>query len=191
MTDERYHHGNLRTALLEAARETMREEGAGALSLRDLARRVGVSHAAPRRHFPDRQALLDALVIDGFERAHAELEEADAAAGPGFAARLRAMVSAYVHVAIDDSALLDLMHSRKHDENSGAVAQAAQPSVALMLSVMEQGEAEGHLEPGSTERVGIALFATMHGIAAITRVGMLAPDQVDDVIDTAVAQVLR
>ena len=56
-----YHHGNLRQALLAQAERTVRERGVQELSLRELAREVGVSHAAPRRHFPDRQALLDAL----------------------------------------------------------------------------------------------------------------------------------
>src|SRR5919202_1039639 len=73
-----YHHGNLRSALLAAA------EGALArgeeLSLRSLAREVGVSHAAPRRHFADKQALLDALAEDGFERLGAALAAATAGA---------------------------------------------------------------------------------------------------------------
>ena len=60
-----YHHGNLREALLVQAMTTLREGGVEALSLRELARAVGVSHAAPRRHFPDRQALLDALAERG------------------------------------------------------------------------------------------------------------------------------
>ena len=60
MTARPYHHGNLRQALLDAAERTVRERGVEALSLRELAREVGVSHGAPRRHFPDRQALLDA-----------------------------------------------------------------------------------------------------------------------------------
>src|SRR5947209_2974095 len=63
-----YHHGNLRAELLAAAEQTVRERGVEALSLRELARRVGVSHGAPRRHFADRQALLDALAQAGFDR---------------------------------------------------------------------------------------------------------------------------
>ena len=63
-----YHHGNLRSALLAAAERTVRERGVQDLSLRELAREIGVSHGAPRRHFPDRQALLDALAESGFER---------------------------------------------------------------------------------------------------------------------------
>src|ERR1700759_2357082 len=79
-----YHHGNLRTALLAAAEDTLRERGVQALSLRELAREVGVSHAAPRRHFEARQALLDALAEAGFERLGSELRAAAGAAGDGF-----------------------------------------------------------------------------------------------------------
>src|SRR3989442_1087232 len=91
-----YHHGNLRTALLDAAERTLRERGVQALSLRELAREVGVSHGAPRRHFPDRQALLDALAGEGFERLGGELRAAAETAGEEFEPRLRAIASAYI-----------------------------------------------------------------------------------------------
>src|SRR3954463_863897 len=91
----RYHHGNLRSELLGAAERTLRERGAAELSLRELAREVGVSHAAPRRHFRDKQALLDALAENGFERLGRELDEAIGAAGPGFSSRLAAFAQAY------------------------------------------------------------------------------------------------
>src|ERR1700747_3401130 len=79
-----YHHGNLRSELLAEAERTVREQGVDKLSLRELARATGVSHAAPRRHFPDRQALLDALAESGFERLELELTAALEAADPGF-----------------------------------------------------------------------------------------------------------
>src|SRR5258705_8258338 len=105
MTERPYHHGNLRRALLEQAERTLRERGVQALSLRELAREVGVSHGAPRRHFPDRQSLLDALAQAGFERLGAELREAVAAAGEEFEPRLRAIAAAYIRFAIEDAAL--------------------------------------------------------------------------------------
>ena len=84
-----YHHGNLRAALLEPAERALRERGVGGLSLRELAREVGVSHAAPRRHFADKQALLDALAEDGFERLGARAARARSRApAPDFDARL-------------------------------------------------------------------------------------------------------
>src|SRR5262245_4540036 len=63
-----YHHGDLRAALLEAAGELLEEGGIDALSLREAARRAGVSHNAPYRHFPDRDALLEALASYGFDQ---------------------------------------------------------------------------------------------------------------------------
>ena len=71
VTPRPYHHGNLRAALLAQAERTLAD--GGDLSLRELARQIGVSHAAPRRHFAGKQALLDALAEDGFERLGAEL----------------------------------------------------------------------------------------------------------------------
>ncbi|HWA80524.1 MAG TPA: TetR/AcrR family transcriptional regulator, partial [Acetobacteraceae bacterium] len=63
-----YHHGNLREALLQAAEEALESGGAQDISLRELSRKLGVSHTSPRRHFADKQALLDALAVRGFER---------------------------------------------------------------------------------------------------------------------------
>jgi AcrR family transcriptional regulator len=62
MAQRPYHHGNLRAALLAQAEQTLREQGLEGLSLRELARQIGVSHGAPRRHFADRQALLLSLI---------------------------------------------------------------------------------------------------------------------------------
>src|SRR4051794_41205879 len=100
-----YHHGNLRAALLRCAERTVRETGPGGLSLRELARQVGVSHAAPRRHFTDKQALLSALAQDGFERLGRELREAMDAAGPDFEPRLLAFAQTYVRFATRHAAL--------------------------------------------------------------------------------------
>src|SRR5712691_10260248 len=106
MNERPYHHGNLRTALLEQAARTVRERGVQSLSLRELARDIGVSHGAPRRHFPDRQALLDAVAEAGWARLGAELRSAIDGAGQGFEARLQATAAAYVRFATGDPALV-------------------------------------------------------------------------------------
>src|SRR4051795_11540898 len=109
-----YHHGNLRSELLACAERALGEGGLAQLSLRDLARQAGASHAAPRRHFADKQALLDALAQDGFERLGRELREAMEAAGTDFDARLAALARAYVRFAPRHAALLELMFASKH-----------------------------------------------------------------------------
>src|SRR5271168_1175007 len=126
MAERPYHHGNLRTALLAQAARTVRECGVQAVSLRELAREAGVSHGAPRRHFPDRQALLDALAQAGFKRLGAELRGAFDRAGEDFEARLHATATAYVHFATRDAALLELMFAGKHQQQSGDLHQAAE-----------------------------------------------------------------
>src|SRR3954469_468471 len=100
MLTRRYHHGDLRATLLAAAEEMLREKGVAALSLRELARETGVSHAAPSRHFKDKQALLDALALAGFERMTAILEQAYVPDGADIHARFATLARAYVDFAV-------------------------------------------------------------------------------------------
>jgi len=191
MSARPYHHGNLRTALLEAAERTLREGGSQALSLRELAREVGVSHGAPRRHFPDRQALLDALAEDGFERLGAELRTAAAGAGDEFEPRLRAIAAAYIRFATEDAALLELMFAGKHREPSGELAEASERAFAVMLELIEQGQREGVLDSGDPKGVGLVLFATVQGIAALVSGGLVEPDHVESLVADATERFLR
>ncbi|WP_041626295.1 TetR/AcrR family transcriptional regulator [Stackebrandtia nassauensis] len=191
-TDERpYHHGNLRTALLEAAQASLREHGAAQLSLRDLAREVGVSHAAPRRHFPDRQALLDALAENGFTQLDTILRTACADAGDDFAARLRATMTAYTRFATDNAALLELMYTSKHRPGATAIVKAAEAPFQLMIELLQQGQAQGALPSGAPERIGIILFATLQGIASLINGNFVEADLLDELVDTAVEQFLH
>jgi AcrR family transcriptional regulator len=186
-----YHHGNLRTALLEQAELIVRERGVQELSLRELAREVGVSHGAPRRHFPDRQALLDALAEDGFVRLGADLRGAMDGAGEEFQLRLQATASAYVHFATRDAALLALMFASKHGEPTRTLHEAADRAFSVMLELIDQGQAEGAIEPGDPERVGMVLFATIQGIAALVTGGMVAAEELDELVADAIEHFLR
>jgi AcrR family transcriptional regulator len=191
VTERPYHHGNLRTALLAQAERTVRERGAQELSLRELAREVGVSHGAPRRHFPDRQALLDALAEAGFARLGAELRSAVDGAGEDFAARLQATAAAYVRFATRDAALLELMFAGKHRADAGTLHMAADRAFAVLLELIGQGQAEGALERGEPERVGLVLFATIQGIAALVTGGIVQAAQLDELVADAIAHFLR
>lgn len=186
-----YHHGRLREALLAEAERTLRERGVQELSLRELARGVGVSHAAPRRHFPDRQALLDALAEAGFERLGAELRTAFDGAGSDFRARLQATAAAYVRFATSDAALLELMFASKHGAPSGALHDAAERAFGVMFELIQQGQAEGAIERGEPERVGLVLFATIHGVAALVTAGMVDPGRLDELTSDAIDHFLR
>jgi AcrR family transcriptional regulator len=191
MSERPYHHGRLRTALLAQAEKTVRERGVEAVSLRELAREAGVSHGAPRRHFADRQALLDALAEAGFARLGEELRAAVNGAGDDFQARLRATAAAYIRFATRDAALLELMFAGKHREPSGSLQVAAEQAFSVLFELIEQGQAEGALEPGEPERVGLVLFATIQGIAALVTGGMIDADSLDALVADAIAHFLR
>jgi AcrR family transcriptional regulator len=191
VSDRPYHHGNLRSALLAQAELTVRERGVQDLSLRELARDVGVSHGAPRRHFPDRRALLDALAEAGFARLGAELRAAMGGAGEDFEARLRATAAAYVRFATRDAALLELMFANKHREGAEALHEAAERTFSVMLELIQQGQDDGALEPGDPERVGLVLLATIQGIAALVTGSVIQADQLDELVADAIAHFLR
>ena len=185
-----YHHGNLRAALLARAVEVVDERGAADLSLRELARDVGVSHAAPRRHFADRQALLDALAFEGFDRLGEDLRAAVDRAGSAFDARLEELARAYLAFATHHAALLELMWAAKRRQESDALHAAANHSLATMLDVIADAQASGELAPGDRERVAIPIFATLQGLTAMANGGMLDAEQVDEALTVAIEQLL-
>lgn len=186
-----YHHGNLRAALLDAAERSLREHGADQLSLRDLAREVDVSHAAPRRHFPDRQALLDALAETGFVRLSNALRTALAETESAFPARVQNAVSTFAHFATENAALLDLMNFTKHRPGATRIADAAEAAFGQITELIEEGQEHGALEKGDPERIGIILYATTQGICTMVNGNMIAPELLDDLIEKAVEQFLR
>ena len=191
VTPRPYHHGNLRAALLESAERTLSQSGASELSLRELARQVGVSHAAPRRHFADRQALLDALAEDGFERLGESLRDAMTAAGDEFDARLLAFAHAYVHFATRHAALLELMFSVKHRPGAAdSLRASADRAFEAPLALITEGQAKGEVVAGEPERVATVAWAALQGLAAMVNSQMLDRALIDEVVADAVERLV-
>ena len=106
LTVKPYHHGNLADAILQRAAQTIAEEGLEALSLRGIARDLGVSHAAPNRHFKNKSALLTALAADAWGKLQqAVLGAADAVESDSAHRRLNAMGRGYLHWALNNKAM--------------------------------------------------------------------------------------
>lgn len=162
-----FHHGNLRAALLTEAERTLREQGIEALSLRDLARQAGVSHGAPRRHFTDRNALLDALAELGFLRLSEQIRTAITDAGENYGARLQAAATAYVSFATSDAALLDLMFAAKNTDPPAPLRDASEHFLTTVGDLIAQGQQTGNLQPGDPQRLQLLLVATLQGIATL------------------------
>ncbi|MEK8105758.1 TetR-like C-terminal domain-containing protein [Micromonospora sp. M12] len=185
-----YHHGNLRTTLLVAAERSLRQHGAEQLSLRELARRP--ASATPRRAGTSRTVRRcwtrwPRPGSPGWTRSCAALT----AAGKEFGPRLRAMAAAYLRFATEDAALLELMFSGKHRDGADRLVAAAAAPFGLMDDLIVQGQTQGVLEPGDSQRVGIVLFATLQGIAALINGSLVAPELLDGIVQTAVDQFMR
>jgi AcrR family transcriptional regulator len=188
MAERRYHHGDLRAALLAQAEATLRVAGVEGLSLRELAREVGVSHGAPRRHFDDKAALLEALVAEGFHRLGNALGAAAELDDRAFGLVLKSVAFAYVRFAADNPALVDLMSGGRYlADASDALVAARDASFAPVRRLVESGQASGELVHGEVRRVGTLMFATLHGLATMANNKMIDPldDQlIADAVDS-------
>jgi AcrR family transcriptional regulator len=151
-----YHHGDLRNALLDAARAILEEESVGALSLRAVARRAGVSHAAPYRHFPNHEALLVELASEGFAELRAEI--AEAALMPGAEPdRVANVGAAYMRFVARRPALARLMFGPQL------------PNREVFPSLAEAADGIGD-EIGKAlhdPALGLAVWAAVHGLAML------------------------
>lgn len=187
MSHRPFHHGNLRAVLLEQAEAVLRERGIDALSLRELAREAGVSHGAPRSHFIDRNALLDALAERGFLRLADEIRAAASQAPEGHAHVLRAACSAYVRFAVREPALLDLMFAAKADGPSEAVRGAAEHLFGTLTDIMSAGVEAGAYDAGDVGRLTLLLSATVQGISALVTSRRITAPQGETMIDDAIS----
>lgn len=180
-----YHHGSLREALLDEGRRLLAEQGLAAVTVRELARRTGVSYAAPARHFPNREALLDAIADEGFEEL-TEVLQASQRAGD-LQERLRAYAHAHVRFAAANGALMELMFSRK----PGSDRAERPPSPAARRFFTLGARMLGEQAP--RERLGplpYLLTGALEGISSLAADGRLPLDRVEEVTDAAVTMML-
>ena len=167
-----YHHGNLREALLERAGRMLEAGGAAGVTLRELSRELGVSHASPRRHFADKQALLDALAVRGFQRLGVVTARAAKARAEDFNARLTRLARAYVGFALQHPSLFALMFEAKHRADAPPeLLAASEQTFAPPLAVFAQGQAAGEIVAGDPGRLSLGTMAAMHGLLSISTNG--------------------
>lgn len=162
-----YHHGDLRKALLAAALDLLEDDGLEALSLRRVAARVGVSHAAPAHHFPTLRALLNALAAIGFERFGAAMRDARAAAAPDPAAQMRAARHGYLTFAEAHPALFRLMFTATLiDWRDPALTEAADASYRQLAEICAPAAAHlGLATPEQHVALERLVWSQVHGEA--------------------------
>jgi AcrR family transcriptional regulator len=187
-----YHHGDLRRALLDEAVRTIRDEGPGALTLRAVGARLGVSRTALYRHFADKSALLNAVSEDGFRRLGDALERAWTEAGGGVRG-FDEQGHAYVRFALDNPSHYRVMFGvwSSRDEDTAlrvAGARAFQLLVDALTALQRDGIVRPNDPPG---QVALYVWAAVHGVAMLGIDGRLpgGPGGVRDITDYAVRRI--
>ena len=163
-----YHHGDLRRVLIDAALQLAGEGGPDAVSVREAARRAGVSPGAPFRHFPSREALMQAVAEEAQRRFRVEIGAALAdvpVTDP--LARFRALGMAYVRWAMRNPTHFEILSSRRffdHEKAAGVSADNAE-LIDLTERTLAEAFAQGQLRPGNLKSVQIAGRALVYGFA--------------------------
>lgn len=182
---DRYHHGDLHAALIKATEEIIAERGVEGFSLREAARRAGVSAAAPAHHFGDARGLLTAVAVRGLNDLADVSRIASDKAGPDREAKRVAIGEAYIRYALDHRARFDLMFRKTLlDRDTPALHDAGERCFAVL---MEAIGGDPHADPKSEARA-IAAWSLVHGLARLKLDGMLLeegdPDFVPMVLKT-------
>jgi AcrR family transcriptional regulator len=173
-----YHHGDLRQAMIEGALKLVAEHGPDGVSVREAARRAGVSPGAPFRHFADKSELMAAVASDGMQRLLASMMQATTEAGDDPADRLRAMGVAFVRFAVAHPSHFRVMHVP--ELSMGALRDAARSSRAQMKSLVEEGQRQGTLVDCDPEIATLASYALVYGVARMFVDGLFSAQGVRD-----------
>jgi AcrR family transcriptional regulator len=163
-----YHHGDLRRALLDASLALVDEVGIEGLSLREVARKAGVSHNAPYHHFPDRASLLAAISEEGFARLAREMAAARAAA-PDARARLEACGLAYIRFAFGSPARFKLMFRPELAPTAAGspAARSAATALETLTGAIIDAQAAGLAPAGDPEPLVLTAWSAVHGLASL------------------------
>ena len=165
----KYHHGDLRSALLDTAMTVISELGPQGLTIREVARRVGVSHAAPYRHFADKNELILAAVEQGFELMRATMDKEKAAAEPDPVSQFAASGMAYVNFALEHPAYYRVMFSGDLLSTTGDITlqHTSRDALQEMVSNIIECQQLGLIRQGDPVTQALALWSTIHGFVSL------------------------
>lgn len=174
----KYHHGNLREALIEAGLALIAEKGVRALTLREIGARAGVSRMAAYRHFKNKEELLLAIGDAGFKRFGDALQKARDEAAQGYTDRVLAMGLAYLEFASKNRAHFEVMFLPVDDASCRPAngTQTAQRAFAILEETVREGQAAGDVQPGDSRAIASLIWSSIHGISLLKLAGEGPPD---------------
>jgi AcrR family transcriptional regulator len=169
MTNDTYHHGDLKNALIQAGVNILARDGIGALSLRSVARQAGVSHSAPYAHFSDKQALIAAISTEGFHRLHAQLEAASAPLKGQPQKQITACARAYLNFAVQERDIFNIMFSGILEQEKAypEFVEISKATSTLLADIVRSCQQAGIFPNGQTDLLVVAIWGQLHGIVTL------------------------
>ncbi|HNO86592.1 MAG TPA: TetR/AcrR family transcriptional regulator [Anaerolineales bacterium] len=171
-----YHHGDLKNALIKAGVEILARDGVSGLSLRKVALKAGVSHAAPYAHFADKQALIAAISTEGFRQLYERVSGVAEKYQSQPEKQLTEAAWAYVQFAMDDRDRFKVMFSgvlEKEKDYPDFVVES-QRNFQLVKSIVEANQASGRLRGGDSALVALSAWGIIHGFLMLLLEGQIS-----------------
>ena len=164
-----YHHGDLRRALIDAALSMLTEEGAWNFTLREVARRAGVSHAAPYNHFPDKTALLAEVAALGFQTLRQQMDTAARKHPRSARQALLGIATAYVRFGVEHPAHYRLMFGPElaEKEKHPALQEAGDATFGVLTGALERGQQAGQVREAPVREQALAAWSLVHGLTTL------------------------
>jgi AcrR family transcriptional regulator len=184
---ETYHHGDLQQRIIEEALFWIEQENIVSLSLRGIARNLGVSHNAPYRHFPDKESLLNAIAIKGFGQLHQALQQAATNYLDNDRKRLEAIGVAYIQYALQNQAYYRVMFCdrRKNVRLCLNYQQVASEAFNVLLNVIKAGQTNKVFIPEEAEQLASVCWSLVHGVSMLAIDGQLEISNPNSILELA------
>lgn len=181
MPRKTYHHGDLKNALIRAGIHILAKDGVAGLSLRKVAGRAGVSHAAPYAHFTDKQALIAAISTEGYRMIHERIEAAMLEFEGDPSRQLLEAAWAYVDFALTDPAHFKITFSGviEKEKEHPAFVEMSQKSFGAVIRIVEACQAQGVLAAGPSDLAAVSVWSLVHGLASLVLEGQVPHSLLD------------
>lgn len=197
MPSKKYHHGDLKNALIKAGVEILAKEGVGGLSLRKVAQRAGVSHSAPYAHFPDKQSLIAAISTEGFNQLYNELEAAIHPHAKTPKKQLVEGAQAYVRFALKYSDTFKIMFSGvlEKEKDYSSFVEISSKTFKLVMEVVQACQNAGVLPTAPANLMAVSVWGQVHGIVSLALEGqishtLLEKKNIESIVSFAMEQTL-
>jgi AcrR family transcriptional regulator len=176
MEEKKYHHGDLKNALIQAGVEILAKDGLHGLSLRSVARKAGVSHAAPYAHFSDKQALIAAISTEGYKLLYDQLDAAILGHAGDVHRQLIEIAWTYVQFAIHQNEFFKIMFSGtlEQEQEYPEFVEFSQKTFRMVMEVISACQKAGILRDTQPDLMTVLLWGQVHGVISLTMMGQVS-----------------